>query len=467
MDLVRHDTMMPGYERKLLIGMLVVMLAFLPTLGFAMYCLKAISRTENQLNSTYTKTLIMAEDLRTAKVQQDAMMPAFVLSGDPAILDGLSRSDRAFDQTLSNLEAMPLASAAQSTLATIRGLQQELIAAQGPGIAMKKAGVATSDVHDYFRRTARPLIKPILEDLDQFVQETSDAYDKEKLRANRNLRIVFQTLVAASSISVIVSVGVTVLLVRLIRRKKDYDVLNARLADREREISIARKEALETVAHDLKNPLSAVMMAAGMLQNLSDLSATDKSRVGMIAASADSMNRLIGNLLDHTKIESGALTLAREACDIGAVLTRLIARFEILATLKTIRIVDRTEAVHTPVFVDEARIEQVFSNLLGNAVKFTGRGGTITITDSIEADRLVVAIRDTGPGMTEEQASHVFERYWQAGETASSGTGLGLAISKAIVDAHDGDITVSSEPGVGSIFQVSLPLAARAEASAA
>ena len=454
-----QNNLTAGYERKLLTGMLFVMVAFLPTLGFAMYCLSTVSKTENQLNSIYTRTLLLAEDLRTAKAQQDAIMPAFVLSGDTAILGELTKSDESFEKTLTSLQAMPLAPAAEIALMDIQNLQQQLLAVEKPGVEMRKTGVSTTDVDNYFRQNAFPLIKPILKDLDQFVQVTSDRYDQEKHRSNRSLRAVFRVLVIASSISVVFSAGIIILLLRLVHRKKVYDALNERLALREKEISTARKETLETVAHDLKNPLSAIMMTVELLQRRADLSAHHQTKVGTILASANSMNSLITNLLDHTKIETGTLTLARKAGDIEALITRLTARFEVLAQAKGIEIKDARSAGSQPVSIDEMRVEQVFSNLLGNAVKFMDNGGTIRIADFVENDMLTISISDNGPGMTAEQTEHVFERYWQADETAAKGTGLGLAISKAIVDGHEGRISVQSEPGVGSTFYVALPLA--------
>ncbi len=161
-------------------------------------------------------------------------------------------------------------------------------------------------------------------------------------------------------------------------------MLNVRLAQREKEVSTARKETLETVAHDLKNPLSAIMMAAELLHRQSDVPTSAKQRIGMISSSVESMNRLIGNLLDHTKIESGSLALMKETCDLGTILTLLISRFELLAEAKGLKIVDETSAGRPALFVDPARVEQVFSNLLGNAVKFTPPGGTIRISDAIE-----------------------------------------------------------------------------------
>ncbi len=189
MEHVVNNTPITGYERKLLAGMLFVMLAFLPTVGFAMYCLSDVGKTENQLDSVYTKTLLLAEDLRTAKVRQDAVLPAFVLSGDQTLLDELKKSDADFSATLSELETMPLPQASKATLADISSLQDRLLAVEPAGINMKKGSGTTAEVDRYFRREALPFIRPILNDLDQFVRVTSETRAREKARANRTARL--------------------------------------------------------------------------------------------------------------------------------------------------------------------------------------------------------------------------------------------------------------------------------------
>ena len=113
-----------------------------------------------------------------------------------------------------------------------------------------------------------------------------------------------------------------------------------------------------------------------------------------------------------------------------------------------------------PIHADPARIQQVLSNLVGNAIKFTPQGGRITIrAERGGADEVRIAVRDTGPGMAVEQLPHIFGRYWQGKRSDRRGIGLGLAIVKGIVEAHGGRIWVESHPGAGSEFIFTLPVA--------
>jgi signal transduction histidine kinase len=111
-----------------------------------------------------------------------------------------------------------------------------------------------------------------------------------------------------------------------------------------------------------------------------------------------------------------------------------------------------------PVSVDAGRILQLLSNLVANAVKFTQAGGTVTVSAASVGDDVVLSVTDTGPGISEEHLSHVFERYWHARRTTGArGSGLGLAIAKGIADAHGGRLSVESAVGRGSTFSVTLP----------
>ena len=119
------------------------------------------------------------------------------------------------------------------------------------------------------------------------------------------------------------------------------------------------------------------------------------------------------------------------------------------------RIAETLPAVHA----DRDRIHQVLSNLVGNALKFTPRNGTITLAAEAAPGEVCCSVRDTGPGLTEEQVERIFDPFWQAEKTARLGFGLGLKIARCIVEAHGGAMTVVSAPGCGSTFSFTLPVA--------
>ena len=445
---------MQGFERKLCVGMVVIALAFLPSLGFALYFLSAVTKAQETLGSRYARTLMLAQGLREYQLQQNALVPVYVLTGSETYVTGLDKATSAFDRTLKDLAAMPLPEASRKLLVAIGARQSELREVQGAGIAMRRGGANVAETDAHFHDKAGPLMEPMLGGLDGFVRQTYSAYEDARARNDGKFHLAFQVVSAACVLSVLSCCAALFLLVRLVGDKRAHDEVRERNAAREAEVSAARKDAVETVAHDLKNPLAAISMAASRLGRGPE---KDARMAEVISSSSASMDLLIRNLLDQAKIEAGGLALSKSRTDVGAIIDGLSTRLSLLASGKGVEIVNAVPANLPPVLADPVRIEQVFSNILGNALKFTPRGGRVTLDHRMAGGALLVTVSDTGPGMSPEEVTKAFERYWQSGATAAKGTGLGLAISRAIVEAHGGEITVRSALRAGAAFTVSLP----------
>jgi PAS domain S-box-containing protein len=243
-------------------------------------------------------------------------------------------------------------------------------------------------------------------------------------------------------------------------RRASLAVENARLFNAAGQATRDRDEMMAIVAHDLRNPLSTMSMAA---QFLLDISGTEKTverrNLEVIRRAADRMNRLIGDLLDVKRIESGRLTIEPRPEDVITVVCDAVEMVRPLATSSSLRLRPVFEKELPKVLVDPARIQQVLSNLIGNAIKFTPSGGSITVRSARAPDGVRIAITDTGPGIAADQLPHLFGRFWQGRRTDRRGLGLGLAIAKAIVEAHGGRIWVESQLGVGSTFFFTVPAA--------
>jgi signal transduction histidine kinase len=210
----------------------------------------------------------------------------------------------------------------------------------------------------------------------------------------------------------------------------------------------SRDELIAIVSHDLKNPLNAIGLSAS-----NGLRALDS-----ISHSANKMNRLISDLLDIASIDARNLSIRREACDVSRIVDQVFEMLEPAATAKGIKVRREVHSGLPMVDVDPSRIEQVLSNLFANSVKFTPNGGSITIGAERHGDDVCFVVADTGPGIPPEHFEHVFDRHWQARETAHLGTGLGLSISKGIIESHGGQIWVTSNPGEGSSFYFTVPI---------
>jgi PAS domain S-box-containing protein len=209
----------------------------------------------------------------------------------------------------------------------------------------------------------------------------------------------------------------------------------------------SREELMAIVSHDLKNPLHAISLGTAAAQK----------SVEAIRHSVDRMNRLIGDLLDIASIDAANLSIKKQPTPAPQLIEQIREMFESAASAKSVRL-NYELAPELPLLdVDGSRIVQVLSNLIGNAIKFTPTGGEVTLHVEFRREDVCFVVSDSGPGIPEEQFDHIFDRHWQAKETAHLGIGLGLAIAKGIVESHGGQIWVKSQIGRGSSFFFTVP----------
>jgi PAS domain S-box-containing protein len=243
-----------------------------------------------------------------------------------------------------------------------------------------------------------------------------------------------------------------------IARRASMAMDNARLHEQARRAIQSREDLLAVVSHDLRNPLSVILVSATLALRAWPPGDANRRAIEAIRRSALRMDRLIGDLLDASTIEAGRLSLETAAQSVDQIVRDAIEALEAPAAQKRVRL----EAVvggDLGVFCDRGRMLQVFSNLIGNATKFTPEGGSITVRVEPRDQEVWFFVTDTGPGIPEDQLPRLFDRYWQAKRTARLGTGLGLTIAKGIIEAQDGRIGVESQLGVGSTFFFTLPRA--------
>jgi signal transduction histidine kinase/PAS domain-containing protein len=250
-----------------------------------------------------------------------------------------------------------------------------------------------------------------------------------------------------------------------IGRRAGVALENAQLYEQARRAIEARQKVLAVVSHDLRNPLTAIdMNATLLLRKCPPGKEGERARqpVQRIIDSAQRMAGLIKDLLDTSSIDAGRFAVDMQDHDLDAVLTEALEMFRRRATQKSIRLRKGRGTPQAMIQCDRERILQVLSNLIGNAVKFTEKGGSISVGAQMTSDHVLVAVHDTGPGISEKDLPHIFDFYWQTEATARhhKGLGLGLAIAKEIVQAHGGLIWAESNPGQGSRFFFTLPVAA-------
>jgi PAS domain S-box-containing protein len=237
---------------------------------------------------------------------------------------------------------------------------------------------------------------------------------------------------------------------------------NARLYGIANSAVAARDEMLAVVSHDLGNPLAAIRLSSTVLDRMlsrnASANAEAQEQVQNIRSSVHQMDRLIKDLLDIHRIESGFLALETESISVSELLDDVLHIYQPLAASRGIAIECRGIGQDVRVTADRERVLQVFSNLVGNALKFCRPGQGITLSARALGEIVEFTISDTGPGIPAEHIDHIFDRFWQVRRTGRQGIGLGLAIVKGIIDAHSGTVHVSSELGSGTAFTFTLPV---------
>ncbi|WP_394821683.1 ATP-binding protein [Pendulispora albinea] len=216
-----------------------------------------------------------------------------------------------------------------------------------------------------------------------------------------------------------------------------------------------REDVIAVVSHDLKNPLSSIVMATALLRGMNDSGESPERApvyVDMIARAAGNMNRLIGDLLDLASMESGNFAVSCAPHEVLPILRESLELLGASAAAKGVELECAADGSRVWVHCDAHRVGQILSNLIGNGIKFTPRGGKVRIDVETIGLETRFAIEDTGPGIAEEHLEHVFDRYWRLHRERRTGTGLGLAIAKGLVQAHGGRIWVESRVGKGTTF---------------
>jgi PAS domain S-box-containing protein len=223
----------------------------------------------------------------------------------------------------------------------------------------------------------------------------------------------------------------------------------------------ARDDVLRIVAHDLRNPLSTITMQASLLERQEpEPERRDQTPRLVITRSSQRMTSLIQDLLDVALVEAGQLKIERERLSASDLVREAVDAQALLASAEGLDVRVESGRDLPLVWGDHKRLLQVFENLIGNAIKFTPRGGRITLTAAPADGAVRFAVADTGAGIAPESVPHVFDRFWQATTRKRSlGAGLGLPITKGIVEAHGGRIWLESAVGRGCTFFFTIPSA--------
>jgi signal transduction histidine kinase len=239
-----------------------------------------------------------------------------------------------------------------------------------------------------------------------------------------------------------------------------FNRMSAELEDLER----SRRDLVANVSHELKTPIAAIR---AHLENLADgVEEADPKTLQVMLAQTERLTRLVDQLLDLSRLESGEAPFHREVVAIAPLVARVISEITIGRSISDVRL-EADVADDAVADADPERIHQVLFNLVDNAVRFTPPGGEISVIGARRDGRVRIQVVDTGVGIAPDHLPRVFERFYRVDASRSrddGGTGIGLAIARSIVEGHGGRIVAESEPGHGSTFTFDLPAAVSAVA---
>ncbi len=245
-------------------------------------------------------------------------------------------------------------------------------------------------------------------------------------------------------------------------------IVNVHDITRFREAEELKSTFVSVISHELKTPVALIKGYAGTLRREDAHwdEATLRESLRVIEEESDRLNELIDNLLDASRLQAGALPLKMGEVALDAMARRLVTRFRSAQQApddeKPRHRFEVSFPDHFPLVEgDEARLEQVLSNLLTNAIKYSPNGGTIRVRGQVLPDQVVVTVSDEGIGIAPAEQTRIFDAFYRVDDAPTrrtQGTGLGLYLAKAVVEAHGGRIWVESEPGQGAAFSFSLPL---------
>ena len=244
--------------------------------------------------------------------------------------------------------------------------------------------------------------------------------------------------------------------------------LNVELGEKNEEMKRLNEEVLElthsrlvfftNISHELRTPLTLIADPVEMLLEDTGIKGKSRELLKMVQRNALALQQLVSNILDFRKIQNGKMELKLYRFDIVKTLTMWVGDFQLTAERKQIRLhldVDDLKGSHEMI-ADQEKISRIVFNLLSNALKYTPAGGEIFVSLKDEGANLRLDVKDTGKGISQDEADKIFERFFQA-KGAASGTGIGLALVKSFVELHHGEARVESEPGKGSDFIVVIP----------
>jgi len=475
---------------RLTLGYLTIFLLVTAVSAYAIYQLRHFDALTQSILSVDNSVLELEKVLADSLYSQSRFEQNFVIAKKEADFEQFLRLKEDFNVQLGRALALANA-AAQNLLSQIQRDYQsyhELVAEEAQLIRAKKVYSQTD-----YKQAKDKFIDAILASLEQIKANQQQATHAKLKQLAQTLDQALQVSIMITSACLIAIVLLSLLITRSVTRpvallkSKTRDIAEGRfdtglrissppeiaelsaafnrMCERLGELERMKADFFSSMSHELRTPLTSIKEGTGLLLDGVGGETTDKQRK-LLTILAEESNRLIGvvnSLLDLSKMEAGMLNYQFETVNLDPLIRRAVAEIAPLVEAKQIVVETAIDGPLPPAKLDPERMLQVLRNLIGNAVKFTPKGGQVTVAASPVDGKLQVSVQDSGPGIPAENLTAIFEKFQQGnhkGAHTRPGTGLGLAIAKNIITSHGGEIWAESQFGQGSKFFFVLPCSA-------
>ena len=439
-----------SFQRRLTIGFATTVAVTAVIAIAATFVLHDVVANKDSVIYNYGQDLILTERLRYTAEKKISLFRGYYLTHADFFLQDLEENQKQFESTVEQLR-LNATQEERDDLDAILKLNQEYDSINQELIGKMQKGERVEQLALEIAAKVRPFRQKFEVELTKLVDIESNQLESAKAESLQITQRNF-ILIAVITAGAILLSGI---LAFVLSRTLNQFYQRALRATR------VREEMLGIVAHDLKNPIASVGVISALMKRAIQSPGDNIQLIptlNRLDRVTGQMSRLIDDLLVVDKIESGILSLALKTEDVKTILADVLEFFLPQAEERRIQLKTNFETDLGELQCDRDRLYQVFANLIGNALKFTPIGGVITVTAKKAGSQVSFEIDDSGPGIPAEQLPRLFERHWQAKETAQNGNGLGLYIAQNIVRAHGGEIAAVSTLGKGSSFRFYLPV---------
>ena len=441
-----------SFGARAMLGYLVVVLLLAAGMVLTVRQLDAVSVTQLARVRAEESQITLTERLRWTGEVIVSSGRAYLITGNHDLLAKLREAEDDFEESVRALRA----GAASGLIVNVERAATRFTDKQEQLIEARRSRRAPEELAASFENELMPLRRELAEALEGLVEQKHAAIDEAYRQAEMDRARLAVGLYLLLGVLVLMGLAAGWYFARELAHSYREEESAHEAA---RRALVARDELMGIVAHDLRNPLGAIVMKAALLGKLADRDAL-RAQAESIENIGMRMESLIKTMLDVATLEAGRFSLTTTPCNVADLLHEALDLFAGLAASKQIRIERHVRDAGLVVVADRERALQVFSNLLGNAVKHTSPGGLVTVSVARQDGMVRFEISDTGPGISSDDIPHLFDRFWKREAPGGKGTGLGLFIAKGIVEAHGGRIWVASEAGRGATFFFTVPLAA-------